>query len=101
MGIRLPTILRQPSREGSTMGEVTLHVPDDLDVALNVQPDGLARELSLAAAVKLFELRKISAGKAADLAGLPKPVFLAKLAELGVSASTLIAADIAADITNA
>jgi predicted HTH domain antitoxin len=83
------------------MSEVTLQVPDDLDVALNVRPDALARELSLAAAVKLFEMRKISAGKAAELAGLPKPLFLAKLAELGVSASTLSAEDIAEDIANA
>lgn len=76
------------------MGKVTLHVPDDLDVALNVQPEALAHELSLAAAVKLFEMRKISAGKAAELAGLPNPLFLARLAELGVSASTLGAEDI-------
>jgi len=83
------------------MGEVTLQVPDDLNVALNVQPEALAHELSLAAAVKLFEMRKISAGKAAELAGLPKPRFLAKLAELGISASTLSAEDVASDIANA
>ena len=83
------------------MGEVMLRVPDDLDVALNVQPDALAHELSLAAAVKLFEMRRISTGKAAELAGLPKPLFLSKLAELGVSASTLSVEDIAQDIANA
>ena len=96
-----PTVPEQSGGKDPTMGEVTLQVPDDLDAALNVSPDALARELSLAAAVKLFEMRKISAGKAAELAGLPKPLFLAKLAELGVSASTLSAEDITADIGSA
>ena len=49
------------------MGEITLSVPDDLDLALNVQPDEVQHELLLAAAVKLFEMGKISSGKAAEL----------------------------------
>ena len=61
----------------------------------------LAHEVSLAAAVKLFELGKISSGKAAELAGMAKPLFLGTLAELGVSASTLSAEEIADDIANA
>ena len=48
-----------------------------------------------------FELGKISAGKTAELAGFPKPVFLVKLADFGVSASTLSAEDVAQDIANA
>ena len=83
------------------MVELTLNVPDDLDLALNVDRGALSREILFAAAVKLFELEKISSGKAAELAGLPKPLFLAKLMELGVSASTLRAKDIAEDIANA
>jgi predicted HTH domain antitoxin len=83
------------------MVELTLHVPDDLDMALNVKPGVLSRELLFAAAVKLFELGKISSGKAAELAGLPKPLFLAKLMDVDVSASTLSAQDITEDITNA
>ena len=55
----------------------------------NVSPDALAPALLVAAAVKLFERGKISAGKAAELAGMPKPLFL-------VSAE-----DIAQDLANA
>lgn len=80
------------------MGEITLSVPDDLDLALNVQPDAVPHELLLAAAVKLFEMGKISSGKAAELAGMPKPLFLTRLAVLGVSACTLSAEEIAAEI---
>jgi len=83
------------------MSAITVQIPDDLDLALNVAPDALAPALLVAAAVKLFELGKISAGKAAELAGMPKPLFLMTLAEWGVSASTLSAEDIAQDVANA
>ena len=83
------------------MGEITLSVPDDLDVALNVQPHEVPHELLLAAAVKLFEMGKISAGKASELAGIPKPLFLTRLAELGVSACTLSDKDITEEISGA
>jgi hypothetical protein len=43
----------------------------------------------------------MSAGKAAELAGMPKPLFLVKLAEWGVLASMLSAEGIAQDIANA
>lgn len=36
--------------------------------------------------MKLLELRRLSAGAAARLAGLPVPVFLATLADYGVAA---------------
>jgi predicted HTH domain antitoxin len=83
------------------MSAVTLQLPDDLDLALNVPADKLAHAVLVAAAVKLFERGKISAGKAAELAGMPKPLFLVTLAEWSVSASTLSAEDIAQDIANA
>jgi predicted HTH domain antitoxin len=83
------------------MSAVTLQLPDDLDLALNVPADELAHAVLVAAAVKLFERGKISAGKAAELAGMPKPLFLVTLAEWGVSASTLSPEDITQDIANA
>ena len=89
------------ARKGKTMSAITVQIPDDLDLALNVSPDALAPALLVAAAVKLFERGKISAGKAAELAGMPKPLFLVTLAEWGGSASTLSAEDIAQDLANA
>ena len=58
------------------MSAVTLQIPDDMDLALNVPQDELAQALLVAAAVKLFELGKISTGKAAELAGIPESVHL-------------------------
>jgi predicted HTH domain antitoxin len=83
------------------MRAIIVQIPDDLDLALNVSPDAVAPALLIAAAVKLFERRQLSAGKAAELAGLPKPLFLVTLAEWDVSASTLSAEDIAQDVANA
>jgi predicted HTH domain antitoxin len=44
----------------------------------------MGSELRLAAAVKLYELGRISSGAAATLAGVPRTVFLTKLTDYGV-----------------
>jgi predicted HTH domain antitoxin len=66
------------------MSEVLLTIPDEALEALHLGPDTFAEEIRLAAAVKLYELGRLSSGAAADVAGVPKPVFLTKLAEYGV-----------------
>ena len=68
------------------MSKVTFSLPDQAGVALKVPPENLGGELLLAAAMKLFELGRLSAGAAAELAGVPKPVFLSRQAEYGVTA---------------
>ncbi len=66
------------------MSEITPPIPDEALFALKVNPEQLAAELRLAAAVKLYELGRLSSGAAAKLAGVPRPVFLMKLADYGV-----------------
>jgi predicted HTH domain antitoxin len=78
-----------------------VNIPDETLVALKLSVDAAERELVLAAAIKLFEVGRLSAGAAAQLAGLPKPVFMTKLADYGVSAFTLTEAEIARDAENA
>jgi predicted HTH domain antitoxin len=68
----------------ASMSTFTLSVPDEALLALKLSPDRLAGELRLAAAIKWYELGRLSSGAAANLAGIPRTVFLAKLADYGV-----------------
>lgn len=55
-------------------------------MALKLPPVKLPGEPFLAAVLKLYELGRLSAGAAAEMAGIPKPVCLSRLADYGVAA---------------
>lgn len=76
------------------MSQVGLDIPDEVLSALNLSPEDAGGELRLAAAVKLYELRRLSSGAAARLAGLPRVAFLSRLAEYGVDALDLSEQDL-------
>jgi predicted HTH domain antitoxin len=57
----------------------------------------LQKELRLAAAVKLFELGRLSSGAAARLAGIPRTLFLTRLANYGVDTFRLTEEDLKAE----
>jgi predicted HTH domain antitoxin len=58
------------------MQQITLELPDDLATAVQMTPEELQAQIRLMAAVKMFELGKLSSGKAAELAGLSRVAFL-------------------------
>ena len=66
------------------MSHILLDIPEDSMFALKLQPDEVGETLRMVAAVKLFELGRLSSGAAAVLAGVPRVVFLTKLADYGV-----------------
>ena len=64
----------------------TLNIPysEDLLLITGQEPEVFEREARFLLALKFFELRRISAGKAAELSGLNKPEFLAKVSALNI-----------------
>jgi predicted HTH domain antitoxin len=66
------------------MRQIVLEVPEASLLALKVSSEDIGEALLMAAAVKLFELGRLSSGAAAQLAGVPRVVFLSRLADYGV-----------------
>jgi predicted HTH domain antitoxin len=68
------------------MGQLLqIELDDEVFLGMNQNPDELAGEMRLAAAVKWYELGKISQGRAAQLAGLSRAEFIDSLSRYGVS----------------
>ncbi len=85
----------------ATVSEIVLSIPDETALALKLKPDAVATELRLAAAVKLYELGRLSSGAAAALAGIPRPLFLAKLADYGAPTFQMSKDELAEDLARA
>jgi predicted HTH domain antitoxin len=66
------------------MCEIAMTIPEESVAALADTPEKASAELRMLAAVKLFELKKLSSGAAARLAGVSRVEFLGRLSEYGV-----------------
>ena len=66
------------------MDVMMLDIPQDSLVALKVSRDDFGMALRMAAAMKYYEIGQLSSGAAARLAGVPRVVFLTRLADYGV-----------------
>ena len=66
------------------MRQLTIPYSEDLLASTGQAPEVLERELRLLLAVKLFELRRVSIGKAAAICGMSKVRFMDELGRMGV-----------------
>ena len=71
------------------MNRITIDLPDDLLVALGSTAEQIEQEAKFALAAKLFEIGRLSSGKAAGLAGMDRVTFLLSLNRMGVAALDL------------
>jgi hypothetical protein len=71
------------------MKQLVLTYPDDLAQAVQLTPEELAVQVRLMAALKMFELGKLSSGKAAELAGLSRAEFLEASGDTASPSSTI------------
>ncbi len=62
-----------------TIRQITVDVPEKVLLAAKTDEVSFARELRVLAAVKLYELGRLSSGRAAELAGMPRVEFLLEL----------------------
>lgn len=75
-----------------------MDIPDETLSALKLSPEKFADEIRLVYAVKLYELGKLSSGAAARLAGIPRTVFLSRLADYGIDSFRLTEEDLKKEI---
>ncbi len=71
-----------------------MEIPDDALLALKLTEENAAAALRMAAAVKLYELGRLASGAAARLAGVPRVVFLSRIADYGVDTFRLTEEDL-------
>jgi len=67
------------------MVQMTIEMSEEVLAGLRKDPASFARELRLAASVKWYEMRLVSQGRAAEIAGLSRREFLDALGRFGVS----------------
>ena len=67
-----------------TTRQIVLDIPETILIAEKTDAVSFAYELRILAAVKLFELGRLSSGRAAELAGMPRVEFLLTLARYNV-----------------
>jgi predicted HTH domain antitoxin len=62
-----------------TTQQIVIDVPEKVLLAEKMDAVSFARELRILAAVKLYELGRLSSGRAAELAAMPRVEFLLEL----------------------
>jgi predicted HTH domain antitoxin len=67
------------------MQTISVEIPTTTFAALGDSPDEFVNEMRIAAAVKWYELGRLSQGKAAEVAGLSRSAFIDALSRFKVS----------------
>ncbi len=77
--------------------EVKIEIPSDIFIALNEDDAELGKQLRLILAIQYYRKKKLTIGKAAQLAGVTKYEFETLLSEHQIPISLLTKADVISD----
>ena len=80
---------------------LTLDYPDTIPDLLHESKEQFEHEAKMAMAVKLYEMKRISSGIAAKLAGYDRVTFLLKLADYEISTINITPDELIQDVRNA
>jgi predicted HTH domain antitoxin len=83
------------------MQTVSLEIPATTFAALGESPDEFVSEMRIAAAVKWYELGRLSQGKAAEVAGLSRSAFIDALSRFKVSPIQISGEELARELADA
>jgi len=83
------------------MEKLTLEIPEEVLISLKESPQEFSKSILILSAVKLYELGKLSSGRAAQLAGLTRVEFLQSLSRFNVPVFDLSSEELERDIQNA
>ena len=83
------------------MSTIELEIPEEVLISLKETPETISQQLQILAAVKLFEMGKLSSGRAAQLAGMSRVQFLNSLGNYKVSPFFLSEQELEQDVQNA
>ena len=81
------------------MRKMTLEYPDDLETRVLLTPEELEMQIRLMATLEMFELGKLSSGKAAELAGLSRVVCFESCGRYHVSVFNYPPEELKAELT--
>jgi predicted HTH domain antitoxin len=81
--------------------QLVVEVPGNLPDAAQCTPQQFMHEAKLAMAIKLFEMKRLSSGMAAQLIGMSRIEFLGELHRYGVPIIDLDQNELAQDVSNA
>lgn len=81
--------------------QILVEIPPTLLDAMQRTPQEFDVEAKMALAAKLYEMKRLSSGMAATIAGVSRVQFLRELHRYGVSVIDITEAELEADVANA